>query len=72
MGDRGWRIYLVPIQLFKSIKMLSKIFKKNPSMDLESFVSFKERMRGGWPDQLRGEDTKYLPEAIQSKYPIVM
>jgi hypothetical protein len=47
MGDRGWRIYLVPIQLFKSIKMLSKIFKKNPPMDLESFVSFKERMRGG-------------------------
>jgi len=66
MGGRGWRTHLAPIPPFESSKMLSKTFPKSPSIDSESFVSFEYKMRGGWPDQLRGEDIRYLPLGLQT------
>jgi hypothetical protein len=41
MGGRGWRTHLALIPPFKSSKMLSKTFQKNPPIDLESLVSFE-------------------------------
>jgi hypothetical protein len=57
---------LVHIPPLKSTQMLFKTLQYNPPTDIESFLRLWKEMRGGWPDQLLGEDSRYLPISLQA------